>query len=66
MAVQAVVIGTGWAGEGHIRGLQAAGVEVVALCGRTPEPAREDDLSRLMSQGRDQAIRIGQVTQGLP
>jgi hypothetical protein len=39
MTVRAIVIGTGWAGEGHVRGLRDAGVEVVALCGRTPEPA---------------------------
>ncbi len=40
MALQAVVIGTGWAGEGHTKALRLAGVDVVALCGRTPEPAR--------------------------
>jgi predicted dehydrogenase len=40
MALRAVVIGAGWAGEGHTVGLRAAGVEVVALCGRTPEPTR--------------------------
>jgi len=40
MTLRAVVIGTGWAGEGHTRALRLAGVEVVALCGRTPEPAR--------------------------
>jgi predicted dehydrogenase len=39
MTVRAIVIGTGWAGEGHIRGLRGTGVEVIALCGRTPEPA---------------------------
>ena len=39
MSLQAIVIGAGWAGEGHTRGLRAAGVEVVAMCGRTPEPA---------------------------
>lgn len=39
MALRAVVIGAGWAGEGHTVALRAAGVEVVALCGRTPEPA---------------------------
>ena len=36
--MRAVVIGAGWAGEGHIIGLRDAGVEVVALFGRTPEP----------------------------
>jgi predicted dehydrogenase len=41
MALRAVVIGAGWAGEGHTLGLRAAGVEVVALCGRTPEPAHK-------------------------
>ena len=39
MSLQAVVIGSGWAGEGHTIALRAAGVEVVAMCGRTPEPA---------------------------
>ncbi len=38
MTMRAVVIGAGWAGEGHIIGLRDAGVEVVALFGRTPEP----------------------------
>ena len=41
VAHRAVVIGAGWAGEGHVNGLRDAGVEVVALCGRTPEPARQ-------------------------
>lgn len=36
----AVVIGVGFAGEGHVRSLRNEGVEVVALCGRTPEPAQ--------------------------
>jgi predicted dehydrogenase len=39
MTIRAVVIGAGWAGEGHIVALREAGVEVVALFGRTPEPA---------------------------
>ena len=39
MSLRAIVIGAGWAGEGHTRGLREAGVEVVAMCGRTPEPA---------------------------
>jgi predicted dehydrogenase len=39
MTIRAVVIGAGWAGEGHIVALRDAGVEVVALFGRTPEPA---------------------------
>jgi predicted dehydrogenase len=39
MVPRAVVIGAGWAGEGHTIALRDAGVEVVALCGRTPEPA---------------------------
>lgn len=37
----AVVIGAGWAGEGHVLGLRSARVDVVALCGRTPGPATE-------------------------
>lgn len=39
MKLQAIVIGAGWAGEGHTIALRAAGVEVVAMCGRTPDPA---------------------------
>src|SRR5262249_16689813 len=39
MSLKAVVIGAGWAGEGHTIALRAADVEVIALCGRTPEPA---------------------------
>jgi predicted dehydrogenase len=39
MLLRAVIIGAGWAGEGHTLGLRDAGVDVVALCGRTPEPA---------------------------
>jgi predicted dehydrogenase len=35
MTATAVVIGSGWAGEGHSIALQRAGVTVVALCGRT-------------------------------
>lgn len=40
MGLRAVVIGTGDAGEGHTIALRKSGVDVVALCGRTPEPAR--------------------------
>jgi predicted dehydrogenase len=40
MDLRAVVIGTGWAGEGHTHALRDSGVEVIALCGRTPEPAK--------------------------
>ena len=40
MTLRAVVIGAGWAGEGHTRALRHVGVDVVALCGRTPEPAQ--------------------------
>jgi predicted dehydrogenase len=40
MTLRAVVIGTGWAGEGHTIALREAGVEVVAMCGRTPEAAK--------------------------
>lgn len=39
MTLKAVVIGAGWAGEGHTVALRAAGVDVVALCGRTPDAA---------------------------
>lgn len=41
MALRAIVIGTGWAGEGHVLGLRHGGADVIALCGRTPEPAKE-------------------------
>jgi predicted dehydrogenase len=37
--LRAIVIGTGWAGEGYVTALRQADVEVVALCGRSPEPA---------------------------
>ncbi len=40
MALQAVVIGTGWAAEGHVRALARSGVEVVAVCGRSAEPTQ--------------------------
>ena len=39
MTLRAIVVGTGWAGEGHSKALRQAGVDVVAICGRTPEPA---------------------------
>jgi predicted dehydrogenase len=38
--LRAIVVGAGWAGEGHTVALRAAGVEVVAMVGRTPEPTR--------------------------
>ncbi|HEY5980075.1 MAG TPA: Gfo/Idh/MocA family oxidoreductase [Microlunatus sp.] len=37
--LRSLVIGCGWAGEGYVNALRAAAVEV-ALCGRSPEPAR--------------------------
>jgi len=40
MMLRAIVIGAGWAGEGHTLALRAAGVEVVALCGRSAAPTR--------------------------
>jgi predicted dehydrogenase len=40
MTLRAVVIGAGWAGEGHTVALRTAGVAVVAMCGRTPEPTK--------------------------
>ena len=39
-ALRAVVIGAGWAGEGHTLALRHAGVDVVALCARRPAAAR--------------------------
>jgi predicted dehydrogenase len=38
--LRAVVIGAGWAGEGHTRALQYLGVDVVAICARRPEVVR--------------------------
>jgi predicted dehydrogenase len=38
--LRAVVIGAGWAGEGHTRALQHFGVDVVALCARRPDVVR--------------------------
>jgi predicted dehydrogenase len=35
--LRAIVIGAGWAGEGHTAALRHAGVDVVALCARDPE-----------------------------
>ena len=32
--LRAVVVGAGWAGEGHTRALRSTGVEVVAICAR--------------------------------
>lgn len=40
LSQRVVFVGTGWAGEGYTRAMRAARVEVVALCGRSPEPAR--------------------------
>jgi predicted dehydrogenase len=40
MALRAVVVGAGWAGEGHTVALRASGVEVVAVCGRSADPVR--------------------------
>jgi predicted dehydrogenase len=36
----AVVIGAGWAGEGHTIALQQCGVEVVGICSRTEDAVR--------------------------
>lgn len=38
--LRAVVVGAGWAGEGHTRALQAAGVDVVAICARQQDVVR--------------------------
>jgi predicted dehydrogenase len=35
--MKAVVVGAGWAGEGHTRALQHYGVDVVAICARKPD-----------------------------
>ena len=40
MAIRAIVIGTGYAGEGHTTALEKVEIDVVALCGRTPEAAK--------------------------
>jgi predicted dehydrogenase len=39
MQLKAIVIGSGWAGEGHTLALRAAGVDVAALCARSLKPA---------------------------
>jgi predicted dehydrogenase len=39
VVVRAVVIGTGFAGEGYVKALRTSGVDVVALCGRSAETA---------------------------
>ena len=39
MGLRAVIVGAGWAGEGYTHALRSAGVDVVALCGRTAGPA---------------------------
>src|SRR5438034_263059 len=39
-SLRAIVIGAGWAGEGHTRALRHAGVDVVAICARQPEVVR--------------------------
>lgn len=38
--LRAVVVGAGWAGEGHTLALRACGVDVVALCARRPDVVR--------------------------
>ncbi len=40
MQLKAMVIGSGWAAEGHCVALRTAGVEVAALCGRSPVPTQ--------------------------
>jgi len=35
--LKAVIIGAGWAGEGHTKALQHYGVDVVAICARKAE-----------------------------
>ena len=40
MGLRAIVIGTGWAGEGHTQAMQAADVQVMAICGRRMEIAK--------------------------
>ena len=41
MALRALVIGTGWAAEGHVLGLRHAGAKVVGLYGRNAEIAAQ-------------------------
>ncbi len=40
MTLRAVVVGSGWAGEGHAVALRRSGIEVVAVCGRTADSVR--------------------------
>jgi len=37
----AVVVGAGYAGEGHTKALQSAGVDVVAICARTADVVQQ-------------------------
>jgi predicted dehydrogenase len=39
-ALRAVVVGAGWAAEGHVRALQGSGVHVAAICARRAEVVR--------------------------
>jgi predicted dehydrogenase len=39
--LRVLVVGAGWAGEGHTKALQWCGVEVAALCARQPEVVQE-------------------------
>ncbi|SFS66729.1 Gfo/Idh/MocA family protein [Paenibacillus sp. BC26] len=39
--LRALVIGAGWAGEGHTLGLRNAGVEVAAICARNADVVKE-------------------------
>ena len=38
--LRAVVVGAGWAGEGHTLALRHAGVDVVAICARRQDVVR--------------------------
>ena len=39
--LRAVIVGAGWAGEGHTKALQYTGVEVIAVCARKPEIVKQ-------------------------
>jgi predicted dehydrogenase len=60
--LRAVVIGAGWAGEGHVKALRHNGVDVVAICARQPEVvqevARRLEVSEASTDWRETIVRL--------
>jgi predicted dehydrogenase len=67
--LRAVVIGAGWAGEGHVLALRHGGAEVVALCARQPDvvqavaarlgvPQASTDWRRTLQQARPDVVTL--------